>query len=433
VWPLLYRFVLGPLVSGGARVAALFSPKVRRGLAGRRRQQVRAQVEPAPERFAIHIHAASVGEFEQAKPLIEALRAGALPLRITASFYSPSGFEQQGNYDRLDEAWYLPDDRPRNVRAFLDRVRPDLIIIIRYDLWPEFLRLAGERDIACVLVCATLREDSARLRPIARGFFRWLYNRLSLIDCVGEADRAAFGTLAVGVPLEVSGDTRYDRVVERAAAGARSTLPIERSQLGADTVLVAGSTWPPDEALLAPLVGLEGLRLVVVPHEPTPTHVASLRARLGRAVLLSEITPGEVVPAGTAVIVDRTGILLGLYALADIAYVGGAFGAGVHSVLEPAAYGIPVLAGPRIERSRDATALHDAGLLEVVEDAKAAYASISRHVSLSRRRDELGARTESFVRERAGATTRILEGLMRRSLLPADALAQHEATSGPSK
>jgi 3-deoxy-D-manno-octulosonic-acid transferase len=214
--------------------------------------------------------------------------------------------------------------------------------------------------------------------------------------------------------------------------GARASLPIERGQLGRRTILVAGSTWPPDEALLAPLVELEDVRLVVVPHEPTQTHVASLRARLGRAVLLSQIEPGEMVEEGSALIVDRTGILLGLYALADIAYVGGAFGAGVHSVLEPAAYGVPVLAGPRIDRSRDASALREAGLLEIVETPESARATIVRLARDTRSREELGGRTGAFVRERAGATERILSSLVRRGLLPAEH-APNEAGGGAQR
>jgi 3-deoxy-D-manno-octulosonic-acid transferase len=420
VWPLLYRLLLGPLVSGGARLVAIFSPKVRRGLVGRRRQRTTDATAQASDAFSIHVHAASVGEFEQAKPIIETLRRESRRYRITASFFSPSGFEQQGTYDQLDDAWYLPDDRPAHVRRFLDRIAPDLVVVIRYDLWPEFLRQAGERGIPSALVCGTMRADSSRLRPIARGFFGWLHGQLALIDCVGEEDAAAFRRLTTEVPIEVTGDTRYDRVVERADAGTRAVLPVDRRQLGDGLVLVAGSTWPADEALLAGLVGDERVRVVVVPHEPTPTHVASLRARLGRSVVLSSLAPGEPIEPGAALIVDRTGILLGLYALADIAYVGGAFGAGVHSVLEPAAYGIPVLAGPRIERSRDASALHAAGLLGVVDDAPALAAAVAALRDDGALRAEKGAASGQFVRERAGATGRILASLRRHGLLPAD-------------
>jgi 3-deoxy-D-manno-octulosonic-acid transferase len=421
VWPLVYRLVIGPLVSGGARLVALFSPKVRRGLVGRRHQRSMPPQAGPSAAFAVHVHAASVGEFEQAKPIIEALRAEPRAYRITASFFSPSGYEQQGRYEAIDEAWYLPDDRPSEVRRFLDRIAPELIVIIRYDLWPEFLRLASERGVPSALVCATLRSDSARLRPVARGFFRWLYGQLRLIDCVGQEDLTAFTALGVDVPIEICGDTRYDRVVERADAGRRAQLPIDRAQLGDDLVVVAGSTWPADEALFAPLVDHEHVRLVIVPHEPTSSHVASLRVRLRSTVLLSELASGDAIPPGAALIVDRTGILLGLYALADVAYVGGAFGAGVHSVLEPAAYGIPVIAGPRIDRSRDAASLRDAGLLEVVEDAEALALALERFVDDPGARHARGRACAAFVRERSGATARILASLRAHRLLPGGA------------
>ncbi|MBC8145423.1 MAG: hypothetical protein H7X80_07545 [bacterium] len=429
MWAHLYRIALGPLTVLASRVFATVNPKVRRGLDGRREHDAVVIASASEEHdahdvamhdrtFAIHVHAASVGEFEQAKPIIEALRRESRRYRITASFFSPSGYEQQRNYSEIDSASYLPEDRPAHVRRFLDRISPDLVIIIRYDLWPEFVRATTERGVPCVLLCATLRANSPRMWPVARGFFGWLYGRLSLIACVVDSDRDAFQRLAPDVPIRVCGDTRYDRVVERATIGARSLEMISRQQFGDGLVVVAGSTWEPDEVLLASLANDDTIRLVIVPHEPAPSHIAALRQRFVKSILLSELRPGIAIPRGTSLIVDRTGVLLGLYALGDIAYVGGGFGAGVHSVLEPAAYGIPVLAGPGVDRSRDASALRDEGLLTIV-----ATVEQCRDTVLSLKRDEevrmaLGARTGQFVRERAGATSRIIRLLREHSLIP---------------
>ncbi|MEP7219017.1 MAG: glycosyltransferase N-terminal domain-containing protein, partial [Bacteroidota bacterium] len=222
MWRFLYRSVLYPLFRLAAGGAGVASDKGRRGNAGRTgwREQLSDLRAREPGEFAVHFHAASVGEFEQAKPLIEALRADGGKYRITASFFSPSGFEQQGGYPAIDGACYLPWDRPAEMRDFHDRIAADLVIVIRYDLWPEFLLEAARRGVPVALVCGVLRENSARFRPLLRDFFRDLYRHLSLICAVGEDDAVAFRRLVPDVPLAVAGDTRYDRVLARAAAVA---------------------------------------------------------------------------------------------------------------------------------------------------------------------------------------------------------------------
>lgn len=419
MWLRLYRGVLHPGLMLAMRCVALWSPKVRRGLEGRRRwreQLGEARLEADGRR--IHIHAASVGEFEQAKPLIERLRADAKPMVITASFFSPSGFEQQGCYSLLDGACYLPFDRVEEVRAFFDHVAPDLIIIIRYDLWPVFLQEAKRRSVPSILVCGVLRESSARLLPVLRGFFRRLYDLLTAVHVVGAEDAAAFHRLGIHSPVVVSGDTRYDRVLARARAQADLSW-IDTGLVAGRVTLVAGSTWPADEELLAGLRNRPDLLLVLVPHEPTAEHVAALRDRFPGAVTATEIEAGSVAGAPPAVIVDRTGILAALYRIATIAYVGGGFGEGVHSVLEPAAYGMPVISGPRIERSRDATALSAAGSLLVIGNAAELEAAVADLLADIPLRTRLAQGAGRFVAERLGATDRIHEWLAGAGVLGA--------------
>ena len=419
-WPLLYRVLVAVPMTLGARVLAPFAPKVRRGLRGRSMQVLPVARQPGDTAFRVHVHASSVGEFEQAKPIIESLRRQPEQYYITASFYSPSGYDQQHAYSQIDAAFFLPEDRRDAVRRFLDRLAPDLIIVMRYDLWPELMMQARKRGTPSALVCATLRADSFRFLPFARGFFTWLYSHLSVIDCVSRDDARSFEILAPEVPREISGDTRYDRVVERAETYAlpSADLPINRTAFGDDIVVVAGSTWPRDEEIVSVMAARAGVRLIVVPHEPTPDHVAAARARFEGGVLLSDVTRGQSLPDRVPLIVDTTGVLLALYALADIAYVGGGFGAGVHSVLEPAAHGVPVVSGPRIERSRDALAMHAASLLDVIATADELRAAIDRLLDDAAARAVRSDRTRAFLRERAGATARIVGALRRHRLLP---------------
>lgn len=402
-------------------LAGFFSPKARRGLKGSRqwRQQLAALQHATGDVFHIHFHAASVGEFEQAKPLIEGLRSEMRRYRITASFFSPSGYEQQGRYAALDAASYLPRDSRSEMSDFLDVIAPRLIVIIRYDLWPGLLVEARRRGIPVVLACGVLREDSSRFNPFARGFFRNLYALLSLIHAVGPADAGAFGRLVPEIEVETSGDTRYDRVMARAHAAA--DLPVFTTALIAGrTVLVAGSTWSADEELLIGLAQRNDLLLVLVPHEPTPEHVGALLKALPGSIPLSQLEGSDAPDHARVIVVDRTGILSALYRIGHLAYVGGGFGDGVHSVLEPAAYGIPVFCGPRIERSRDAEEMHAAGGLVVVRRADELALHVQRLIADDAAREEHGARVREFVEQRTGAAGRIIASLHGGGLISDD-------------
>jgi 3-deoxy-D-manno-octulosonic-acid transferase len=240
---------------------------------------------------------------------------------------------------------------------------------------------------------------------------------LTLIHAVSDDDRRGFYRLAPEVPVEVTGDTRYDRVIARARAAADLSI-FAGSAVAGRHVLVAGSTWPDDEELLVGLHGRKDLLLVIVPHEPTPDHVASLIQRFPGARPLSALMKEGLDPSVTTVIVDSTGQLAALYRIGTIAYVGGGFGDGVHSVLEPASYGIPVISGPRIERSRDAVAMEHEKVLSVVRSAEELLEITESLLADRGALRTMGAAAQRFVDERTGATGRILDSLYARGMLP---------------
>lgn len=414
----LYRYLIYPLLTLVLHVVAPFNRKLRRGLSGRKkwRELLGGGVGSRGGEFRVHFHAASVGEFEQAKPLIDALRGERGDYRITATFFSPSGFEQQRKYSGLDAATFLPPDRPGQMRELLELIDPDLIVIIRYDLWLEFLLEALRRNVPAVLVCGVLNDRSPRFLPVVRPMFSRLYGLLSMVCAVGSDDAEAFALLAPDLPVVVTGDTRFDRVL----ATARSTADLHGftpERIKGRSVLVAGSTWPPDEELLDVLSPLENLLLVIVPHEPTPEHVRSLLIRYPGSVSLSRLEESAMAIPRT-VIVDRTGILSALYRIGDIAYVGGGFGAGVHSVLEPAAYGLPVLCGPHIKRSPDAMSMRTAELLHIVTEGEELIREVQQMLLNYERRQHWSLELKEFIEGQAGATERILGALRERSYLP---------------
>lgn len=410
---LFYRYLVRPLLDVLFRAMAVWSHKASLTWQGRKEWRVQLGVLPGATGRRIHIHAASVGEFEQAKPIIAALRSQFTDSFITASFFSSSGMQQQGKYDGIDAASYLPPDRPKEICEFLDRLRPELIIIIRYDLWPELLAEAKHRNIPVVLACGVLHHGSARMLPIIRYFFRWLYSQLTLACVVDSDDAAAFRQLTPNLELHITGDTRYDRVLTRTVQ--LSTAPLLAPQLVEGITLIAGSTWPDDERLLSE-IGDVCLPIVLVPHEPTQQHLNPLQQQFPDSILLSELEVEKGRKRRT-VIVDRTGILSGLYRQGEIAYVGGGFGAGVHSVLEPAAYGIPVICGPRINRSRDAVAMQKAGILLVIADAASLRKTLLFLLGNPEERIRLGNAARQFVHERANATERIIATLLKKGLL----------------
>lgn len=411
---LLYRLLVGPVLRLAHRLVALVDRKARRGLAGRRawREQLTNLPARTPGQTRIHLHVASVGEFEGAKPIVEELRKSVPNLLVTVSFFSPSGYEQQRGWSGLDAACYLPEDTPGEIGAFLDRVDPDLLLLIRYDLWPELLRAARERGVPNLLACGVLHSSSSRLRWPFRPFFRALYSLLDSAWMVREEDHRSMVRLAPTVPSVAAGDTRYDRVLMRAAESVELRFA-ESLRAGGAPVLVAGSTWEPDEEMLVEMRAVyPELRLVIVPHEPSHEHIETLLKRFPEAITLSALEGGATVAGSVPLVIDRTGLLSALYRVGDVAWVGGGWGAGVHSVLEPAAYGLPVLTGPRIDRSPDALRMHQSGGLYVVKDvaeARTVAARLRDEPEVWQRRGEIAG---TIVQEGEGATRLIVAGLL---------------------
>ncbi|MGZ8378234.1 MAG: 3-deoxy-D-manno-octulosonic acid transferase [Gemmatirosa sp.] len=370
------------VVGQAARAAAVLTPegngKLRRTLRARRGLRTRwttwAREHRDASRPLLWMHAPSVGEGLQARPVLDLARRERPELQLAYSFYSPSA-ERFGRGLDVDVADYLPFDTAGDAAALLDALRPSALVFSKLDVWPVLAAEASKRRVPLGLVSATLAEGSSRRGGIAGGMLREAYARLSLVGAISDDDAARLVSLGVRPDrVRVTGDTRYDQVWRRAQAVDREgTLlaPLSRERSGGRFTLVAGSTWPADERVL--LEAWQTMRrqdararLVVAPHEPTPAHVAPIEewARGQRATLsrLSAIEEGSASGDVDVVLVDRVGVLGDLYAVGDAAFVGGGFhDAGLHSVLEPAAYGLPVVFGPQHTDSRDAGLLLAAG------------------------------------------------------------------------
>jgi 3-deoxy-D-manno-octulosonic-acid transferase len=363
------------------------------------------------------VHVSSMGEFEQAKPLIEALKERVPDLCLVVSFFSPSGYENSKRYPHADVVTYLPLDTKRNAREFVAAVRPDIAVFIRYDIWPNHVWACEDAGIPIVLANATMRESSARLMPVSRAFHTRLFNAFDAILTISESDATAFRRFGLERPrIEAAGDTRFDRVAGRATAARGKKLIADRIVDGRK-VFVAGSSWPEDEDVLLPAlftVVKNDARLltILVPHEPTVEHLEMLEYKLKGKLSSIRFSFLADYAGESVILIDSIGILLSLYASADVAFVGGGFKSNVHNTLEPAAYGIPVLYGPKIQNSREAEQLREAGGGFIVQNKREAYRLLRTLLSDDDARRVAGERAGSFVQSRAGATARIIEALL---------------------
>lgn len=368
----------------------------------------------------IHWHVASVGECEQALPVMKLLAERTPEPVQTLSYSSPSlaraiARHPDPTFSRLSAISYAPHETRRDCDEYVDRIDPDQLVLVRYDLWPALLSAARRRGTSIVLICGVIHPDTQRLRWYARPFFRWLYGMLDVASMVAERD--AVGVRAIvtdATDVRVDGDTRYDRVIERARIDhARTEIELIREAANGRTILVAGSTWREDERVLADIFADPAILTVTVPHEPTGDVCRVLKRDAPDAFLISELLAHDPSTIGSlrigSIIVDATGYLAECYAVAAIAYIGGGFGTGVHSVLEAAAHGCALLSGPRIERSPDATEMHAMGLLNVVRSRHECTAIVQRFLQQPDDRNAVGESGRAFVRERSGATERLAD------------------------
>jgi 3-deoxy-D-manno-octulosonic-acid transferase len=414
VWKFIYSSLVLPALWAVLRALGLFKRKVRRGIRARRALFTLLEAKVAHKLAGgkrVWFHASSLGEFEQAKPIIAELKRRHPGIGVVVTFFSPSGYEHSRKYPLADIISYLPFDTRSNVTRFLDLTQPDVAVIIRYDIWPNFIWELQNRNIPILIANATMRHNTKR--RFIRGFHHHVYNAVNNILTVSHNDADAFGIFHLTKPtIEAIGDTRYDQVNIRSAE-ARKRHIIAPNVLQGKSVLVAGSSWPEDEAVLIPTFlklskDVANLLAIIVPHEPTLDHLEELEAELqgkARYIRFSALNDydGEQV-----IIVDSIGILLTLYTYAHVAYIGGSFKQNVHNVLEAAVYGIPVVFGPRHKNSQEAVTLIERGGAFVVYDAETLYATLHSLFHDETLRKRAGDAANSFVRQNIGATERFL-------------------------
>jgi 3-deoxy-D-manno-octulosonic-acid transferase len=415
-WSLGYNIIFLPALYLLLRFAGLFNQKIKRGIAGRKNlfEELIANTNSVNRTGKlIWFHSASLGEFEQAKPIIEKLKNEKTE-NIIVTFFSPSGYENSRKYPYADIISYLPFDTKNNAQKFVDIVKPDLFVMMRYDIWPNLIWYLKQMNIPAFIVDATMRKDSNRNLPLIKSFHKALYKDVTKILTVSKDDEEAFNLFDLNNNIvSVVGDTRYDRVYQKSLK-AREKHLIHPDILENKKVLVAGSTWEQDEeVMLRAFTKLakydKDVILIIAPHEPTLLHLEKIenefagRLKTIRFSYLNDYTTERVI------IVDSIGILLTLYTYADVAFVGGSFKQNIHNVLEAAVYGIPVMFGPKIIGSQEAKELQDRGGGLMIRGKREAYRRMRSLFSDKELREARGKISLNYVQENIGATNTIID------------------------
>ena len=422
-WQIVYNLFAVPIMFIGFYSAGCCNSKIQEGIKGRKRvfAELAAQLQTARHlKKTAWFHFTSVGEFEQAKPLIEAIHAET---RIVLTFFSPSVAPNAKSYPYADAAVYLPLDTPRNAERLIRLIEPTLIVFSKFDIWPNLVWKASQHGIPIIVVAGTLHAASKRLSRFAKPFFRSVHQHIRVHCAISEGDAARFQDLCSPThEIVVTGDTRYEQVYRRAVAVETNTEFFPGHTTLKRPVLIAGSTYTEDEKVLLPAYQLlhENVRddfphLILVPHEPTPERIQEIRGHLDREQLIylcfSELKPEVDLAAVDVLIVDRVGLLAKLYGLADIAFVGGSFRGSVHNVMEPAAMAKPVLFGPAIRNAYEASLLVERGGAKVVHTAPELADAITVWLNDTNVREAAGNIGKQLIEENLGAVDLTLEHL----------------------
>ena len=420
LWKLFYNAIAVPAMFVGFYTAGCCNPKIQEGIRGRKRvfTVLTNQLQTArPLEKTVWFHFTSVGEFEQAKPLIEAIYEET---RIVLTFFSPSVAPNAESYPYADAAVYLPLDTPRNAARLIRLIEPSLIVFSKFDIWPNLVWCASQHGIPIIVVAGTLHAESKRLSRFAKPFFRSVHRHINVHCAISEADAARFQELCSPVhQIVVTGDTRYEQVYRRAISVEPDVEFFPGQGSLKRPILIAGSTYAEDEKVLLPAYQLlrENTRedfphLILVPHEPTPERIKEIREHLDREKLahlcFSELTTAVDMSAVDVLIVDSVGLLAKLYGLADIAFVGGSFRGSVHNVMEPAAMAKPVIFGPTIQNAYEAFLLVDRGGAKLVRTAQELADAIAMWLKDDTARTTAGSTGKQLIEENLGAVERTL-------------------------
>ncbi len=398
----------------GVRFVSIWNPKAKQWLIGRNQFPAIYDIEPNAQ--IIWMHCASLGEFEQGRPVLEAIKNKYPTGKIVLTFFSPSGYEVQKQYKGADYIFYLPMDSAKNAKKFIDIIKPTLVLWVKYEYWFHYLNELKKRNITTLLVSGIFRENQP--------FFKW-YNSLwkqmltafSHFFVQNETSKKLLASINIQENVSVSGDTRFDRVISI----AEKFIPINDIEqfCGDSKVIVAGSTWEDDETELIHYVRSNPLlKFIIAPHEIDENNLKDVQKAFPTAIFYSEINTLKANSTNfNCVIIDNIGMLSRLYKYAHITYVGGAFGAGLHNILEAAVYGKPVIFGPDYDKFAEAVDLVENGGAISINNAIELEKILNGLLTNENKMRLASDVAKKYVYDKRGATEKIIEYIQEKRLL----------------
>ena len=410
---LLYNFSI-LLYVFAVRIASLFNPKAQLWLKGRKDifEKLRAAI-PAGDISLVWFHCASLGEFEQGRPLIELMRKKDPSVKILLTFFSPSGYEVRKNYAGADYIFYLPLDTTRNAKRFIDSVRPKAVFFVKYEFWFNYLRELKQRNIPVYLVSGIFRDD----HHFFKSYGSWFRDQLnSFAHFYLQDERSQQLLNAIGFNnTTVCGDTRFDRVFE--ISQQVKQIDVVKQFAGDHKVLIMGSSWPEDEKIVqSPEVQratLQDYKIIIAPHEIDEKHIAAIEAGFKNkewCLRFSQANESNIKNANI-LIIDNIGMLSSLYQYGTVAFIGGGFGKGIHNILEAATFGLPVIFGPNYEKFTEAKELiRLGGAFEINNEEE-----FKKTITLLNDNEVLKTAShisKQYVQSRVGASEKILNSIL---------------------
>lgn len=386
-----------------------FNSKARLWINGRINIFEKLEKTISPIEPLIWFHCASLGEFEQGRPIIEGLKKSNPEFKILVTFFSPSGYEIRKNYEMADYIFYLPKDSPTHVKQFLNIVKPRLAVFIKYEFWFNYLNEMNKREIPIIIASAIFRPD----QHFFKVYGYWFRKQLSQISFFFVQNKKSLELLeSIGIKNIVRcGDTRIDRVWD--ISKNVDSFPLVEKFKGNSRLMIFGSTWPPDEELVFELLKTDhyNLKIIVVPHNVDKSHVDSIMKNIHKKVLKYSEANDNNIEDAEVLIVDSIGILNRLYQYADLTYIGGGFGVSIHNILEPATFGCPVIFGPKHQKFQEALDLIELGGGFAVDTATEFLKIFQQLMTNNEMRQNASSACKNYINNNRGATEIILKKL----------------------
>lgn len=395
------------------QIIGLFNKKIKLFIDGRNESFQKIEKSISKTDKTIWIHCASLGEFEQGRPIIEELKDKYKNHKIVLTFFSPSGYEVRKNYDQVDVVCYLPLDTKSNARKFIELVHPEMAIFVKYEFWPTILKELKNKNIQTILVSGIFRENQIFFKP----FGVWMRKSLKTFSHFFVQDVNSEKLLA-SIEIHnvtVSGDTRFDRVHE--ITKQDNSLDFIEEFKHNQLTFVAGSTWKQDEELIIDYINnsaSENDKFIIAPHNINPKEIKELQNNINKKTVLFSEKESQNLKEAQVFIIDTIGILTKIYSYADIAYVGGGFETGLHNILEPATFGVPIIIGPKYDKFKEAVDLVNEGGCFVVYTKQEFNSQLKELFNDADDRMKKGKITKKFISQNIGATNKILDYIKSR-------------------